>query len=412
MAKLTVIITENVPVSVRGQLTRWMLEARAGVFVGAISAMVRDKLWEDLCKKTKDGGAILIHSTNNEQKFAMKMHGNCNRSLENYDGLQLVRVPPIVTLPAKPTKPGSKKRGAANTDTPLDSETSVNLVNSELNDLEAKPAKPVRRRASKYVPEAEPEGITLQDGAFPENFIERHAKLAIYKGALKIDYGGRSTYPEFSSQAIWDVKMTSDMENAGKKILDYLNTLQEIEKKTFFNKKIVALDIETTDFLQKAKEGFVNILGLSVLDLHGFVPGKAELFVYQAFNMLRKKWLVPGLLHLGWKHVADADILLVFNRSFDIEILQKIITDYKLSQQIPNNIIDLQLYFNSLEAMETHLAASKNFTRTLSKKGNYSEYYALFKGTKTDGTGKQLEPIGIYNIMDTLSPLYFYILTF
>ncbi len=43
---MVVIILESVPTSVRGELTRWLLELHAGVFVGNISAMVRDKLWE------------------------------------------------------------------------------------------------------------------------------------------------------------------------------------------------------------------------------------------------------------------------------------------------------------------------------------------------------------------------------
>jgi CRISPR-associated protein Cas2 len=53
---MVVIILESVPVSLRGELTRWMLELRAGVFVGSLSAMVRDKLWEMVCSKFKNKG--------------------------------------------------------------------------------------------------------------------------------------------------------------------------------------------------------------------------------------------------------------------------------------------------------------------------------------------------------------------
>jgi len=38
---MTVIILERVPVGVRGELTRWMLEIHTGVFVGTLSARVR-----------------------------------------------------------------------------------------------------------------------------------------------------------------------------------------------------------------------------------------------------------------------------------------------------------------------------------------------------------------------------------
>ncbi|NQT51853.1 type I-E CRISPR-associated endoribonuclease Cas2, partial [bacterium] len=66
---MVIFILENVPTSLRGELTRWMLEPRAGVFVGSLSAMVRDKLWEKIARKLKDGGAMDIHTTNNEQGF-------------------------------------------------------------------------------------------------------------------------------------------------------------------------------------------------------------------------------------------------------------------------------------------------------------------------------------------------------
>ncbi|MCD6345555.1 MAG: type I-E CRISPR-associated endoribonuclease Cas2, partial [Anaerolineae bacterium] len=46
---MVVMILEKVPVGVRGELTRWLLEIKTGVFVGHISARVRDKLWEK-CK--------------------------------------------------------------------------------------------------------------------------------------------------------------------------------------------------------------------------------------------------------------------------------------------------------------------------------------------------------------------------
>jgi CRISPR-associated protein Cas2 len=47
---MVVIILEKVPVRLRGELTRWLLELKAGVFVGKVSAMVRDKLWQRVCE--------------------------------------------------------------------------------------------------------------------------------------------------------------------------------------------------------------------------------------------------------------------------------------------------------------------------------------------------------------------------
>jgi CRISPR-associated protein Cas2 len=102
---MVIIILESVPVSVRGELTRWMLELRAGIFVGSISAMVRDKLWEMICSKFKNkGGGFLIHSANNEQGYAIRSAGATSKAIEDIEGLFLVR-----TRPPKTANPATSK---------------------------------------------------------------------------------------------------------------------------------------------------------------------------------------------------------------------------------------------------------------------------------------------------------------
>ncbi len=88
---MVVIILESVPTSVRGELTRWLMELHSGVFVGNVSAMVRDKLWEMVCGKMKSkGGGFLIHSTNTEQGYAIHAAGTTSKVIEDYEGLLLV----------------------------------------------------------------------------------------------------------------------------------------------------------------------------------------------------------------------------------------------------------------------------------------------------------------------------------
>lgn len=89
---MVVIILESVPKSVRGELTRWLLELRAGVFAGNISAIVRDKVWEMLCSKLKGGNAVLLQSAANEQGFFIRTHGESNYKVRDFDGLQLITV--------------------------------------------------------------------------------------------------------------------------------------------------------------------------------------------------------------------------------------------------------------------------------------------------------------------------------
>lgn len=89
---MVVIMLEKVPASVRGELTRWMLELRTGVFVGNISALVRDKLWETVCLKLRGGAATLLHNADTEQGFAIRCCGDMSRTVEDFEGLFLTRI--------------------------------------------------------------------------------------------------------------------------------------------------------------------------------------------------------------------------------------------------------------------------------------------------------------------------------
>lgn len=89
---MTVFILEHVPAKVRGELTRWMLEPRAGVFVGTISATVRDKLWERVCDNAESGSCVLVHESASEQGFALRTHGANRRLVEDFEGLSLIRL--------------------------------------------------------------------------------------------------------------------------------------------------------------------------------------------------------------------------------------------------------------------------------------------------------------------------------
>jgi CRISPR-associated protein Cas2 len=90
---MVVLILERVPIGLRGELSRWMIEPKAGIFVGRLSATVRDKLWETVCAKAKDGGAALVYAAQTEQGFAVRTWGERARELIDWEGLTLVRIP-------------------------------------------------------------------------------------------------------------------------------------------------------------------------------------------------------------------------------------------------------------------------------------------------------------------------------
>jgi CRISPR-associated protein Cas2 len=91
---MVVMILEKVPRSLRGELSRWLIEPKAGVFVGDVSAMVRDKLWEKCCQRiTAGAGVVQIWSTNNEQGYQVRIWGHTQRKIVDYEGLKLVCIP-------------------------------------------------------------------------------------------------------------------------------------------------------------------------------------------------------------------------------------------------------------------------------------------------------------------------------
>ena len=89
---MVIMILEKVPASVRGELSRWLFQVRTGVYVGHVSARVRDKLWEKCVEKRRAGSIFQAWSTNNEQHFAMRLEGGNDREIVDYEGLQLVLV--------------------------------------------------------------------------------------------------------------------------------------------------------------------------------------------------------------------------------------------------------------------------------------------------------------------------------
>lgn len=45
---MLVVVTENIPPRLRGRLAVWLLEVRAGVYVGNTSRKVREMIWHQV----------------------------------------------------------------------------------------------------------------------------------------------------------------------------------------------------------------------------------------------------------------------------------------------------------------------------------------------------------------------------
>jgi len=88
---MLVMFVENVTPSLRGEISRWMIEPKAGVFVGKVTSMVRDHLWKKCIKNAGEGFVVQIWDSNNEQGFDLRTYGVSGRKIVNHEGIYLIK---------------------------------------------------------------------------------------------------------------------------------------------------------------------------------------------------------------------------------------------------------------------------------------------------------------------------------
>lgn len=94
MAMITVV-TEAVPPRLRGRLAVWLLEVRAGVYIGNVSRRIREMIWHQITELADGGNVVMAWSTNNESGYEFQTHGENRREPIEVDGLRLVRFSPV-----------------------------------------------------------------------------------------------------------------------------------------------------------------------------------------------------------------------------------------------------------------------------------------------------------------------------
>ena len=92
---MLVIVLEGAPPRLRGRLAVWLLEVRAGVYVGDFSAKVRDHIWQNVVDGLEEGNAVMAWSTKAESGFEFKTLGRNRRIPIELDGIQLVSFAPV-----------------------------------------------------------------------------------------------------------------------------------------------------------------------------------------------------------------------------------------------------------------------------------------------------------------------------
>ena len=91
---MLVIVLENAPPRLRGRLAVWLLEVRAGVYVGAYGQRVREHIWQHVEEGLEDGNAVMVWRSKAEAGYEFKTFGTNRRVPVEFDGVQLVSFMP------------------------------------------------------------------------------------------------------------------------------------------------------------------------------------------------------------------------------------------------------------------------------------------------------------------------------
>jgi CRISPR-associated protein Cas2 len=87
---MVVVVTEAVPPRLRGRLAVWLLEVRAGVYVGDVSRKVREMIWHQISELADEGNVVMAWGTNTESGFDFITYGENRRMPIDFDGIRLV----------------------------------------------------------------------------------------------------------------------------------------------------------------------------------------------------------------------------------------------------------------------------------------------------------------------------------
>ena len=89
---MVVVTLTDCPPKLRGDLTKWLMEINTGVYVGKVSARIREILWTRICENLSQGRATMVYNTNNEQGMEFCVHNSSWKPVD-FDGIQLVMRP-------------------------------------------------------------------------------------------------------------------------------------------------------------------------------------------------------------------------------------------------------------------------------------------------------------------------------
>lgn len=92
---MLVVVLENAPPRLRGRMAIWLLEVRAGVYVGDYGRRIREMIWNQITEGLEDGNAVMVwRSPKQEAGFQFETAGKNRRIPKDFDGLRLIEFMP------------------------------------------------------------------------------------------------------------------------------------------------------------------------------------------------------------------------------------------------------------------------------------------------------------------------------
>lgn len=93
---MIVVVLENAPPRLRGRLAIWLLEVRAGVYIGEYNRKIREYLWLQVTDGIGDGNAVIAwRELGQEAGFDFDTFGMNRRIPVEFDGIRLVEFLPV-----------------------------------------------------------------------------------------------------------------------------------------------------------------------------------------------------------------------------------------------------------------------------------------------------------------------------
>lgn len=91
---MMVVVVNNAPPRLRGRLGVWLLEVRAGVYLGVYSAKTREMIGGQVEELIGEGDAVIAWAAPTDAGFDFETFGRNRREPVDFDGLKLVAFSP------------------------------------------------------------------------------------------------------------------------------------------------------------------------------------------------------------------------------------------------------------------------------------------------------------------------------